>query len=278
MDALKVKNFIILVLLIVNAVLLAVVISDKLRGDELWDQSVQGAVELLEGNGISVSVDADLSMRSLSLRQVTRSAELEQAEVSAVLGDIDPSDRGGGIIFYGSTSGEATYRGTGIFDIVFYASSAPETQDEEKTAREYAEKLGLSLLEGENSYTVVKSDDSSTVLRFNCALDGARIINCTVEFRFMVGRLYSISGTRPLDVGTSATEASVIDVPTVLMRFLELTRDKGHVCSELRGLELCYSFSAAASGEGSLTPTWRIVTDTGEFYLNALTGREEALT
>ena len=40
MDSLKVKNFIILVLLIVNAVLLAVVISDRLRGDELWDQSV----------------------------------------------------------------------------------------------------------------------------------------------------------------------------------------------------------------------------------------------
>ena len=52
MDSLKVKNFIILVLLIVNVVLLAVVISDRLRGDELWDQSVQGAVALLEENGI----------------------------------------------------------------------------------------------------------------------------------------------------------------------------------------------------------------------------------
>ena len=52
MDSLKVKNFIILVLLIVNAVLLAVVISDRLRGDELWDQSVQGAVALLEENGL----------------------------------------------------------------------------------------------------------------------------------------------------------------------------------------------------------------------------------
>ena len=68
MDSLKVKNFIILVLLIVNAVLLAVVISDRLRGDELWDQSVQGAVALLEENGIAVSEDADLSTRSLNQR------------------------------------------------------------------------------------------------------------------------------------------------------------------------------------------------------------------
>ena len=51
----------------------------------------------------------------------------------------------------------------------------------------------------------------------------------------------------------------------------------GVICSELRGLELCYAFSASASGEGSLTPIWRVVTDTGEFYINAVTGREEVL-
>ena len=60
MDSLKVKNFIILVLLIVNAVLLAVVISDRLRGDELWDQSVQGAVALLEENGIAVYGESEI--------------------------------------------------------------------------------------------------------------------------------------------------------------------------------------------------------------------------
>jgi hypothetical protein len=144
----------------------------------------------------------------------------------------------------------------------------------ERTALEYAKKLGISLLESSCRTT---SSDSSTVLTYTCAADGASIINCTVEFRFMLGRLYSVSGTRPLDYVTSETDSSVIDVPTALMRFLELTREKGHICSELRGLELCYAFSASASGEGSLTPTWLVVTDTGEFYINALTGREEVL-
>ena len=66
-------------------------------------------------------------------------------------------------------------------------------------------------------------------------------------------------------------------MPTALKRVLGLTREKGHICSELRGLELCYAFSASASGEGSLTPTWLIVTDTGEFYINAITGKEEVI-
>lgn len=274
MDSLKVKNFIIIVLLIVNAVLLAVVVSDALRGDELWDQSVEGAVALLESNGISVSPDADLSTRSLNQRSVSRSAELEREAVDDVLGGMTSEDRGGGIIHYGGANGEAVFRGTGGFDIQFTASGAPEAEDAVRTALGIAKKLGISLLEDS---CVTTTSNSSTILEFACAYEGARIVNCTVEFRFMLGRLYSVSGTRPLDTVTSETETNVIDVPTALMRFLELTRDKGHICSELRGLELCYAFSASASGEGSLTPIWRVVTDTGEFYINAVTGREEVL-
>lgn len=278
MDSIKVKNFIILVLLIVNAVLLSAVISDRMRGSELWNESVDGAVALLEANGISVSEEADLSSRSLDQRSVARSAQFEAQAVDSLIGVNNTDDRGGGIIYYGGTKGEATFRGTGGFDIQFFASGAPETEDPEKTAREVAKTLGIGLLPGSEGCEVVEQDENDVVLELNCASDGARILNCRVEFRFMYGRLYSISGTRPLDTVTSETDTSIIDVPTVLMRFLELTREKGHICSELRGLELCYAFSASASGEGSLTPTWLVVTDTGEFYLNAITGREEVLT
>ena len=274
MDAIKVKNFIILVLVIVNTVLLAVILTDSARGTELRREAVEGAVQLLSEYGISVSDDAQLGERSLSVYTVTRSEESERATAEALLGEVSMTDRGGGIIYYGGTYGEAIFRGTGGFDIQFSASGAPEAEDMERTALEYAKKLGISLLESSCRTT---SSDSSTVLTYTCAADGASIINCTVEFRFMLGRLYSVSGTRPLDYVTSETDTSVIDVPTALMRFLELTREKGHICSELRGLELCYAFSASASGEGSLTPTWLVVTDTGEFYINALTGREEVL-
>lgn len=274
MDAIKVKNFIILVLLIVNVVLLSTVISDRMRGSELWNEAVEGAVALLEENGIVVSDEANLSARSLNQRSVARNGQVEAQAVDGFIGLTTTDDRGGGIIYYGGTYGEAIFRGTGGFDIQFSASGAPEAEDMERTALEYAKKLGISLLESSCRTT---TSDSSTVLEYTCSSDGARIINCTVEFRFMLGRLYSVSGTRPLDHVTSETDSSVIDVPTALMRFLELTREKGHICSELRGLELCYAFSASASGEGSLTPTWLVVTDTGEFYINALTGREEVL-
>ena len=183
----------------------------------------------------------------------------------------------GGMPLFDAACTSMATAGTGGFGIQFFASGAPETDDPEKTARSMARDLGIELVDGKDACTIVESDGDNVVLELACASGGAGIINCRVEFRFMYGRLYSVSGVRPLDLVTAETETSLIDVPTALMRFLGLTREKGHICSELRGLELCYAFSASASGEGSLTPAWLIVTDTGEFYINAITGKEEVI-
>ena len=228
MDAIKVKNFIILVLLIVNVVLLSTVISDRMRGSELWNEAVEGAVALLEENGIVVSDEANLSARSLNQRSVARNGQAEAQAVDGFIGLTTTDDRGGGIIYYGGTKGEATFRGTGGFGIQFFASGAPETDDPEKTARSMARDLGIELVDGKDACTIVESDGDNVVLELACASGGARIINCRVEFRFMYGRLYSISGVRPLDLVTAETETSLIDVPTALMRFLGTTNSIEH--------------------------------------------------
>ena len=73
-------------------------------------------------------------------------------------------------------------------------------------------------------------------------------------------------------------QQELIDVPTVLTRFLSLVLENGHVCSSLDKLELCYNMQANAAGEATLTPVWRIETDTGEFFINAVTGLQETVT
>ena len=54
MDSIKIKNFIIIVLLIVNAVLLSVFVSDSVREKSRSSGTVDGVVELLAENGIDV--------------------------------------------------------------------------------------------------------------------------------------------------------------------------------------------------------------------------------
>ena len=271
MDSIKVKNFIILVLVIVNTVLLAVILTDSARGTELRREAVEGAVQLLSEYGISVSDDAQLGERSLSVYTVTRSEESERATAEALLGEVSMTDRGGGIMYYSSPMGEMTFRATG-------GITAPKSDDPEKTALEMAKKLGVTVQNSEDSVSVSVKEDDSTVVEVCCSFMGAQVVNCRLSFTFKYGKLLSLSGTRPLSEVTSESMTNVIDVPTVLMRFIELTQEKGHVCSVLEQLELCFLQSSSASGGGSLSPVWRISTDTGDFYINAQTGKEESVS
>ena len=67
-----------------------------------------------------------------------------------------------------------------------------------------------------------------------------------------------IIGTRSLDTAVSESDVRLLDVPTVLLRFLAIVTESGRVCSSLDTLELCYSMTATAAGEAQLVPVWRI--------------------
>ena len=277
MDSVKVKNFIILVLVIVNLALLVVVVRDNMRGSEQRRDAIDGAAGILSGYGIGVSEDADLSEREASVYSLSRSEGMEQQAAESILGSTEKTDRGGGIMYYTGALGEATFRSTGGVELQFYGISAPQTDDPEAMALEYTHILGSTEAKDDGAVSVT-AGASSTTVEVCCAWLDARIINCRLTFTFKEGKLLYISGSRPLGETVSEQEAQIIDVPTVLMRFIELTQEKGMVCSMLEELELCYVYTASASGGGSLSPVWRLVTDTGELYVNALSGKEEAVS
>ena len=277
MDSVKVKNFIILVLVVVNLALLVVVVRDSMRGSEQRRDAIEGAAGILSGYGIGVSEDADLSEREASVYSLSRSEGMEQQAAESILGSVEKTDRGGGIMYYTGALGEATFRSTGGVELQFYGISAPQTDDPEAMALEYTHILGATEAKDDGAVSVT-AGPSSTTVEVCCAWMDARIINCRLTFTFKEGKLLYISGSRPLGEMVSEQEARIIDVPTVLMRFIELTQEKGMVCSMLEELELCYVYTASASGGGSLSPVWRLVTDTGELYVNALSGKEEAVS
>ena len=275
MNSVKVKNFIILVLLLVNAVLLSVFVTDYARERELAGAAVEGAAALLEENGISVSPDADLSYRSRAALTATRRLPSEAEKAAALLGDCSVSDEGGNILVYTGERGQAKFRGTGSFEILIY-SAAFYGRDPLEQARSVAESLGLETAREPLSMELDEANgDGSIVLA--CTVDGAEVLNCRLSFTMVGGNVRMVMGTRVLDDIAEGGAEDGLDVPTVLMRFLSIVRERGHVCSELTGLELCYAMNANVAGEGELTPVWRIDTDTGSFYINAVTGLEEAM-
>lgn len=275
MDSVKVKNFIILVLVIVDLSLLVLVVRDAARGSEQRKEAVEGAREVLLSHGISVSEDADLGEREGSSYSVSRSDEAERLAAEAIFGEVEVIDRGGGIVMYSAVSGEVTFRGAGGLEMQYYGISAPETDEPEKLALEMSRTLGAEAYSEDISSV---TEGETTTVSVGCSWMGSRIVNCELNYTFKGGKLLYVSGSRPLGESSSERLEEIIDVPTVLMRFIELTQQQGHVCSMLEELELCYLYSGTASGGGSLSPVWQLRTDTGYFYINAITGKEESVS
>ena len=275
MDSVKVKNFIMLVLVIVDLALLVLVVRDAARGSEQRKEAIEGAREVLLSHGISVSEDADLGEREGSSYSVSRSDEAERLAAEAIFGEVEVIDRGGGIVMYSAVSGEVTFRGAGGLEMQYYGISAPETDEPEKLALEMSRTLGAEAYSEDISSV---TEGETTTVSVGCSWMGSRIVNCELNYTFKGGKLLYVSGSRPLGESSSERLEEIIDVPTVLMRFIELTQQQGHVCSMLEELELCYLYSGTASGGGSLSPVWQLRTDTGYFYINAITGKEESVS
>ena len=87
-----------------------------------------------------------------------------------------------------------------------------------------------------------------------------------------------VSGVVVLTTETSRSTEGVMNAAGVLVRFLEIVRSEGFICSTLRTLTPGYLMSVTVSGESTLTPVWHIETDTGDLYLNALTGAAETVS
>lgn len=276
MDQIKVKNFIILVLLIVNAVLACVFATDVLRERALASEATEGVVELLTERGISVGEDVDLTERTLASPTVSRDTDEEQRKVTNVIGTSDVTDQGGNIRLYFGSGGEAGLRGTGRVEMNIRRGAYGSGGDPLDVAVEFMRDFGMEAV-GEPVSSDIDPETQEGTLTLECAYNGTSVVNCTLTFTFAEGELVGVYGTRVLDNISSGRQLTTIDVPTVLMRFVALLRDQNRVCSSLDSLELCYHMSVNAAGEGELVPVWRIVTDTGEFYINAVTGIEETI-
>ena len=271
MDGSKIKNLIIVILLLVNLFLLAMVLHDRIEEASAQKQALADVSAAYAAGGIKLSAELRWDDK-LSGCSLSRDMSRESALVKAVIGTSMVDDLGGNILYYKGAKGEARFRGTGEFEIVLTARAIPVSGSPLDTAKSVLSDMGYKT---DPSLAVVENTSETTKITLLCKFRGNNVYNCSVTFLFTADYLMMMEGRRPLEWSAEA-ESSVISAPTVLMRFLTEVREHGTVCSEVRALELGYSMAASASGEGSLTPYWRIVTDAGQYYVNAMTGKIES--
>ena len=266
----KLKNIIILILLLVNGFLLVLVVGREFQVSRYERSAFTQAGQVLAQNGITVDEDLlEQAVReSLVPLTVQRDLQAEMDIAQALLGcQAVRTDQGGGLYGYDSDRGSALFRSNGDFS--FSLLDCPlDGQSPSNHAADILKQMGLN---GEELGSQTAGEQ--TKVSFRQVLNDVPVYTCRLDFLYGNGRLLSISGTLMTgSVTPVSTPSSALDLPTALISFLRGVLERGDVCSSIDGLRLGYRSSQAFGADIRLTPTWLITTNISGYYLDAATG------
>ncbi len=264
----KVKNIIIVILLLFNGFLLVLVGARRSEAQQYEQKALAQAIQVLEENDIEASAERLVSAERLFPQSAQRSVQDEERLAQALLGEEAAGEnRGGGLYTYQGSRGEVSFRAGGELSARLAEDGRWQTDDLEDHAAGLLREMGLKaeLLEADGD------GDTGTVV-FRQTLDGAPLFSSRIVFSYREGRLTDISGTLLAAAEAAAEEGETLPLPTALLRFLDHVTASGDVCSVILSMEPGYRSAQSFSGTVYLTPVWLVTTNTADYYLNAVTG------
>jgi len=273
MDTSKIKNILIIILVFLNAFLLALVLVDDAGERAARNDAEEELREILDGCGITAADGMDFFREPPQMCTVLRTPDEEMEKVSSILGEKAlVEDLGGNIYFYSGKNGQANLRGTGEMDFIFNGNAVTLRGRTERALEKLMEKSGIEIC---GEYTQLSEADNASRVELCCAWEGFPIYNARLSFDVYGDSLLMASGVRQFDTLDSVSSEEAMDCVSAVMRFVEIVKNDGFICSRIDRIEAGYIMSVAVSGESSLTPVWRIDADTGTLYVNAITGKTE---
>ena len=263
MDSRRLERIVLIILALLNVFLLSVVLSDSAEARRNAKETAASVTALLEENGLTVA-DGVVRMESAPAPvSLSRDIAAESEKVRRLIGEYTPEDVGGNIIYYRGDNGQALLRGSGELDVVPYAFAFPLRGSREHTAEKLLRSIGVS---------AVYASDNGEKTDFYCCFGGVPVYNAILSFTFSDTCLTMLTGTRLFDNAQRASEGDGMDSVSALLRFVEIVRTEGYICSRIDSISAGYSMTVSRSGASELAPVWRIGTDTGVLLIDAGSG------
>ena len=273
----KLKNLVLLVLLLANLALLALLIPDRVnqqRGDDALRQSL---CDLYAGQQVQLDPDTVPDTVTIYSLELAEDPAGSAAAAEALLGQSmvqDDATRYQSI--YRSDSGQCTISRSGSFRASL--EGRPAVRDLAKDAKKTLRAMGfqyLSLSEPQRLragfYTLTATQ---TVLGVPVFSQGLTLTYANDRLVQLEGVFYTGAGTL-----TRISDQPCISAADALVAFLSARVDLGWVGSAVTGMTQGYVRSeTAAAAAVHLTPVWRLETDTGSFDVNGITGEVTAVS
>lgn len=272
MEGSKIKNIVIVILLLLNAFLLALSGGRRLVDARSQDQARTGAMEVIRSNG--VALEDSVVPKSMGLRpmRASRDVERESALAARLLGDGTTREhRGSEVYRYRNDSGSVQFHSTGEVAARLDTGLYPlGDQDPGQHAVSVAALLDCHTRVVES--TVSGGTGTVTLVQ---TLQDVAVLDCQLVAQYRHGQLESLQGMRLIGKAESLEGDIPITVATALMRLYNGLKELGDIYSGIESISPAYSLSVERSGAVRLTPVWSVRTDTGDYVLNTMTGQLE---
>ena len=263
MERFRLKNIIILILVLLNAFLLVSLAQRRTAERDAFRRTAEQLVDLFQEDGMvleSRALSRDTPPGGVSL---TRDAALEEQAAAFLLGEVlSSSDQGGGIYHYSGSSGEALFRSSGGFE----ASGVLTEEDPAGFCRDFCRTFSY------DAPDIRLNEEGGGVFSANAVYGKLPVFNCSVTFTIESGVLTAVSGTLLPKTGAPVPgEDAPLSAPGALLAFQRMRRESTVVASTVTDTRLCYELQTSNAAM-ALAPAWQIVTDTEDYYVNASTG------
>lgn len=267
----KMKNMILMILVVTNLILLAFVLHRQYQTNRMQEQARSQAILFLAERGVQVEEDVVPARISLQPQTAQRDLEQEGAAAARLLGEgIEVEARGAEVYRYSNDKGSIQFHSDGSFLANFTAGAFPVGEDPEADCLKVLELIGFDgeLVEALNQELV-----------FCQTWEGVPLFNSQVSLLYADGALVAMTnGRRLTGQPVQDTFRSTVSVSTALVSFLNGMNALGDVCSRIDSITEGYVTAVPLSGPMTLTPVWRIITDTGSYQMDLETGELSRLS
>ena len=258
----KVKNILIVILAAINVFLLGNLCMKQWQAWQRASELRAHLSTLLEGYGLALdpgfALPADAALPQLSL---DRSRASEEAVSAAWLGDdLSRTEQEDGAVRLENDAGWLEWRADGSVEGEISTENTPSTEkDAVQQTRRLLEKWGLK------SEELTLSAEGMTVTAAGRAA-GMPVFNRALTLTFGSEGGVTVSGLWFFGTPyTTARENSVVCAPSdALLEFAAAQEG----CTSIRSMEAGYRLQSDSSRRLQLVPTWRIVTDGGEYLVD----------
>lgn len=270
----RIKNIIIVILLIVNGFLLVLVGTQKSETLRYEQSALDGSIQVLAENGITLDPEAIAEKTGRQAGTTERSLLLEQKLAAALLGEsAEGNDLGGGLYTYTTELGQISIRSGGELTSRLTDDSAWLTADPESHSAELMDALDI-----EYQRTVYDVLGGNGKIIYRQMLNGVPLFSCQITFIYENGRLTELYGNLLAVAEPSLENGTVLSLPTVLMSFLDDVLESGDVCSAILSVEPGYLMTQSFTSTIRLRPVWYISTNTADYYVDGISGELSRIT